>query len=1022
MKLFKAVAAMACAVALSGAAQAATYTDSSANYPDGWDSGTNGGEGFGAWSIATTSGGEGWVGCGIWDPAANDFQGTWAGKTQAFGMIGKGAGFSVKASRSFRAALAPNDSFQLDMGVNWDANIDGAHKGFVLTAGGKEILEINHGNYPGHIYVNNDDSFDVWNEAPNPEEGEVLYPMTWKFTAKDATTLTVSANSRKDGKNVYEHDFPVSTSAIDGFILQSVEQDNQNEDRRQSYYDNFVLDVAGELHDLVDIEFTAGDWYVDAATKHLTFTVKRSSSDGELEVKVNSNWEDFVPSTTANFADGEAEATFAVDATLQGAYNEATISLTAGGNTASGVIRGPAYKNSWEGGETWPDDEKNFWMNWEDNGIALAEDKIAIESDPAGALTLPDSWTWNMEEGGAYVASSFVANFSGLLVMKFDGVTMDTKEITVNEPGFTLSGPTAAKTGAEATYTLTGLFKDGFAPADISIDGGATVSPTHIDEVANGDEYPLTVTFGETAGTATLSVSSSAGFKTALEVTVTAPVDPSQFDDYVAYDEASLYDAGNLDYAALGAGQEGFQAWQNNYIDSDGETKFAGAVVVDSAPDAAALSDGKAFAIYANGADGAEIKLLRPFVNALAPGQALTLQVAPNYRDGEKSVRLSGSYDGTWYDRVVFSFDNGGYYYSIDYGDNVSLGWEYGTKAIAITLQYAADGSAYTLSFAREGDETVTVKDFTLPGAVDGIIFRSRNGGNGAENNVVFNRIAIEQVEEPIISRNIWWVAGENNPDHAGDFTFTIGASTTDIGEVALAIEPADGAASLSAESIDLTGVTEASFTVTLSAAVAGDKFTVTATPADTEVGALSYDIYPIDAWLHLKSDEGKWEFTTDDKEIWMFAEASPANYGTYELAITGDEGVLELSVDSVTVPGEGDEFGRAWFNVLIKGEGKATVYLKDYPDDEDKRWGFTITQGTDVELPAPVYVKGKGLAWDASILANGFVLRGTATLGESPDKDSWTDLVEDTDYVVEDGTVTVLYTSAYNYIAILKK
>ena len=125
--------ALAAVMACAGAAAATEYTDSSANYPDGWATGSNGGEGFGAWTIATTSGGDGWAGCGIWDPSANEFQGSWAGKTAAFGMMGKGDGFSVMASRSFRKALAVGDSFSLEMAVNWDSNREGAKKGFVLT-------------------------------------------------------------------------------------------------------------------------------------------------------------------------------------------------------------------------------------------------------------------------------------------------------------------------------------------------------------------------------------------------------------------------------------------------------------------------------------------------------------------------------------------------------------------------------------------------------------------------------------------------------------------------------------------------------------------------------------------------------------------------------------------------------------------------------------------------------------------------------------------------------------------------
>ena len=112
--------ALAAAVACAGAATAAEYTDSSLNYPDGWNDGSNGGTGFGAWQISANSG-SGYAGGGIWETGKAEVSGDVVDANgNAFGIIGKGDGSSFTATRNFRAPLAVGDSFEFDMAVNWD--------------------------------------------------------------------------------------------------------------------------------------------------------------------------------------------------------------------------------------------------------------------------------------------------------------------------------------------------------------------------------------------------------------------------------------------------------------------------------------------------------------------------------------------------------------------------------------------------------------------------------------------------------------------------------------------------------------------------------------------------------------------------------------------------------------------------------------------------------------------------------------------------------------------------------------
>jgi hypothetical protein len=217
------------------------YMDWVENYPDGWTDGSTGGQGFGAWHVETRQGehyGMAWSGCGIWNPAVNEFTGMWEGKDKAFGIIGKGYGWSATASRTFARVLGAGESFSLEMGVNWDSNWGGATKGFALTAMGTDIVTVNHESYPGNIAVNNNTNYDVLNAYG-------VHPMRWTFTVADATTLRFTATGRDNPDNVCTGTLKVISTAIDGFRLQSANQfaaeGQEYGDRRQIYFDNFRL-------------------------------------------------------------------------------------------------------------------------------------------------------------------------------------------------------------------------------------------------------------------------------------------------------------------------------------------------------------------------------------------------------------------------------------------------------------------------------------------------------------------------------------------------------------------------------------------------------------------------------------------------------------------------------------------------------------------------------------------------------------------------------------------------------------
>ena len=988
MKFLKALAATACALAVASAAQAATYTDSSENYEYATQlySGVNRGSGFEPWEIEKHGSGDGWAGFGVWNPSANGFQGTWEGKTKAFGIIGKGP-YAANAVRRFRQPLAVGDTFSFDMAVNWDPNsgLD-ALKGFVLGAGDKDVIVVNHLSNPGDISINGKAESDILNAFGQ-------FPMTWTFTAKDATTLSVTATPRDGSKTVYEQDWEVSTSAIDRIRLQSSNQNNVESlppeseeseqdwaDRRQTYFDNFTLDLVDELpaRETVSLEFVSGEWEVTLYNQTLSYTVKRSSPSGALDVAICSDNEAFVHPATGSFADGESETTVSVSATLTGSANLANVTAFADGCSFDGQpyeAKGPNYTcTAWEDGVDHPEvmtqgGTRDFYVNnHSKEGWANADNnKVSLLSTDQSVLQITSIGNWQEDDGGSYSKCliSAVGPGTATIQVSYNGPKMCEYDFTVLAPvvpGFELTGPATAKTGDTKTYTLKATLDGQEDECTVSIDpeGAATVDPDDFDNPddgtfslvepkADGFYYKeIHVTFNQT-GPVTLAVSSLNYDSNPLEVTVSEPVDPSMFDGYVAYDDASLYDAGDLDFSATGAGQEGFQAW-GVFKDS---AQYGGAIV-DSADGGfpAILADEKAFAIYANG-DSPDYAIYRPFVNDLQPGQKASVEfVVPEKPGSALYIQFARVWDGYPYSRFEFWANNDTMGVNIDGAAEASeeLSWSKNARRIVASVQRAADGSSYELRLSGYNAGSEFVDDIYVHvvnadvgswgEGIQGIAI----GGYDLASNFIFNKLAIEQVEEPIVERKIGWGEGVYNPEGDGTYTITLTATTTDIGEVAIAVEPADGALSLESDTVDFADGTSATITYTLTGANAGDAFRISATPIDTDVAALTgegaYGVTVSGSYFTLWCDDGG-DFTTDTTNIWMSLSASPSKYGTYTI-VSSDPSVIEPSVSSLTLP-NGDGNGVVWFDVFVRGVGNATVSI----EGEEANWEFHIAEGS---------------------------------------------------------------------------
>lgn len=934
--------AMACAGAATQSAADVLAEDSAANYTaETFVSGANLGSGFGAWEF--------------WNAAP----------TLADSTAGVCGDINSENGVSFRFA---QDGVEDHWGYcNGYRGFDALNPGDVLTF--RFTCAYCGGNRGLDLFANggHDDSDKIANVINLSGDNEysvngVVIANNWAPHAvsevtvsqlEDGIEIAIKRTSTEEGVEDLEYSTKVETSSkLTGIGLYAGGWD-WNDGADVENYAFYVNDLKIEGIPPADTLKLEGPWAVTKASAELEFTLSRKSTDGDLEVALTSSDPEFaaVPDTVT-IPDGESSVTFVVTAAVQGNGNVAAIQASAEGIAGDSFeVKGPSYScNPWDEGVEDPwnvdvDEARTFYVDspfFEDAGFDNS--LVTVASSDESVIGIASKQDWAQGENGMYAAWTVTGIGGGKATAQvlFAGIPMTEYGFTVPQAGATLSGPTSLRTGATATYTADitlGTFEEGTFRLVADPDDFVTIEPAEVVATESGPIY-FQVTAGNGTGSVTLTLEDDDGISGDASVTVEISEAPD-YSGYVAYDDASLYSTGDLNYATVGEGTDKFQPWDEVYKNADGESTFAGAVVVTAAPDPSVLTEGQAFALYANGADGAEIQLRRQFANPLDNGQAFSVVVSPNYRDGTKGVKFMGVWEGEWYPRAEFFYNNDGYFYKLD-GDEdaTNLGWEYGTDAITITLKKAADGSSYTLTFAR-GDEVVAKEGITsFQGTVDAAQFYSWQGGNGDENNLVFNSLAIQQIEEPIVVRAIDWAYGVWNPDAAGDYDFAISATADDIGEVALSVEPSDGALSLSTATLDLTGVTEASFTVTLSEANEGDSFVIKATPVDTTVAPIEYNVTVASTHVTLSSDA--WEYPVSAGEIWLALTASVSKYGTYTIS-SEDVGVLTVPDDSVSITVDSPD--QKWFRVNIVGPGQAKIYATAEDATEPAaEFGFTIT------------------------------------------------------------------------------
>ena len=113
--------------------------DNAGNYAS-WNTGSNGGNGFGAWDL-TDNNADADTFAGYFLGDSTDGAGNLNTSGQSFGMFANPAGAFATARRPFDGSFGVGSSFSVDLGINFD----NGNKGFNLFAGGDEVFNLNVG-------------------------------------------------------------------------------------------------------------------------------------------------------------------------------------------------------------------------------------------------------------------------------------------------------------------------------------------------------------------------------------------------------------------------------------------------------------------------------------------------------------------------------------------------------------------------------------------------------------------------------------------------------------------------------------------------------------------------------------------------------------------------------------------------------------------------------------------------------------------------------------------------------------
>ncbi|MDY0145044.1 MAG: hypothetical protein RBS84_03505 [Kiritimatiellia bacterium] len=744
MKAMKLLGLLVAVGLVAGAALAATYTDAASNYTEGsWTNGSTGGTGFEPWSIVSDDFGTGWAGCGIWDSSGAELS-----MGFAFGFVGK-VGY-VNIDRDFTQALNVGDSFALDFGVNWDSDI--GNKGFSLFANGVEVINVNHGGFPGEITVNENPGITNYGTGT----------MRWTFTQVAADQISVYATGR-DGTETFATTVTAANAYgyLDHVRFYSSGLDKDAPDQRQSYFDNLTLEQEGTPPPApMGLSFTSGTWD-PAAIGDYEFVLAREGAVGDDIVLSSSNTNAVTVPATATFVSNSVS------------FNVTVVSLTAGPAT---IIASNSASGAWaEYGVTPVAPVLTLGGPWEVFVLgpatytlersASVEENIVLSSSDTGVLTVPA----DLE----YAAGSYTSTFP-VTVIGYGSATITasnatsgawaTFDVTVAEPRLELTGPATAWVGDTKTYTVTR-----FGPVGNTVNLSST--DTNVMTVPATVDFPFeqnSVTFQAVAvavgGTTLSAVNDDVGAAT-LAVTVT------EVPNILAYDEAGNYTPATfISTANEGFGFGAWNLW--NTLATLGDSTAGGGGDLNS-------TNGYSFRFMGDGAGG-WCNGERQF-DALQAGDVLSFTFTYNWDGGGRGVDIFCS-TGQFANLIDVSPGNT---FKVN-GETISTDWS-PAAVVEVEITQQADGIQMSLVRSVDGVPNLTYTTNILnPESATGVSMYCGGYTCAPEDNVNYAifmndlQIAGEERTSLTFSSGTW------NPSALGDYSFELTRSGAVDNEIVL--------------------------------------------------------------------------------------------------------------------------------------------------------------------------------------------------------------------------------------------
>lgn len=735
-------------LAFASQARGAVYTDAATNYPGGsWTNGSNGGTGFKAWDISLDFGVGGWAGCGIWDSAGAGLM-----MGQAFGYVGK-VGY-VNINRSFAQALNTNDSFELDFGVNWDSDI--GNKGFVLLSKGVEVVNVNHGGYPGYLTVNGANA--LTNYGTNT--------MHWTFTQVAPNQVAVHATGR-DGVETFAT--TVTASAAYGYLdamhFYSAGLASSAPDQRQSYFNNLVLTEEGTPPpDPATLTFTDGV-FAPATTGEYYFAITRSGPVSNDLVLASSNTNAVTVPAGASFAEGTNTLSFNANIVSLVA-GEATLvaSDTVSGASAAYLVRPVAPTLGISGSAIQISSGPKDYTLLRSTSTGS---NVVLSSSNTGVVTVPASTNF----GAGQYTISFPATFVGFGTATITASNpasgaWGTFDVAYQAPALFVTGPASLTAGETEIYTVT---REG-AVGDL-VNLGSTVSgvvgiPASVTFASSGDTTVTFVATGLVAGTTSLQAYNDDAMSAQLGVEVIAAL------PIVAYDEAGNYTVSTFTNGAnLGYGFGAWDLW--NTLATLGDSTAGGGGNLNS-------TNGYSFRFMGDGAGG-WCNGTRNFASALPVSNVLSFTFTYNWDGGGRGVDIFCA-TGKFANLIDVSPGNT---FKVN-GQTLSTEWSPGA-VVDVEIKQLALGIQVHLTRATNGVENLNYTTNILnPEPATGVsMYCGGYTASEADNPnyaIYMNNLTIRGVVPATLS----FTGGTWNPGATGAYEFVLSRSATVGDEIAL--------------------------------------------------------------------------------------------------------------------------------------------------------------------------------------------------------------------------------------------